>query len=68
MPAEIPVTLPEILPIVAMEVLLLVQMPPGVAFVKIAEDPTHTDDGPVMAEGTAFADIIRVATHPEPVV
>jgi hypothetical protein len=32
----------------------LVHKPPGVAFVKVPEPPTHTTDVPTIAAGTAF--------------
>lgn len=44
-PADIPVTTPEPLT-VAIAVLLLLHVPPGVALVKVMAEPTHVAEGP----------------------
>ena len=56
MPAEIPVTTPELLPIVAIEVPVEVQTPPGAPSARVIVLPTHTEDAPLImpAEGTVF--------------
>ena len=45
------VRMPEDDPTVATEGLLTVHVPPLVASLKVTEDPTHTEEGPVMDAG-----------------
>ena len=53
-PADIPVTIPEMLPMVATVVMLLVHVPPLVASVKAAVDPTQVVSIPVIPEGSGL--------------
>jgi len=51
---------------VALEILLLAQVPPGVASVSVMSVLAHKLSGPVIAEGKAFTVIRYVAAgHPE---
>ena len=50
-PAVTPVTMPELLPTVAIPVLLLLQEPPVVLSLKVVVAPTHTVVVPVIAAG-----------------
>lgn len=52
-PLEMPVTTPDVL-IVPNAVLVLLQVPPGVASARVTVDPTQTLDAPVMAAGVAL--------------
>lgn len=60
MPAKTPVTKPVAISIVATLVLLLVQVPPGVAFAKAVVAPTHNDAVPVIAAGDGMTVITLV--------
>ena len=58
LPADTPVTIPAELT-VAMAVLLLLQLPPGVPLLpNEINDPAHTDDGPVIAVPAVTAGFI----------
>ena len=59
-PGALPVTTPDIEPIVAF-VLLLLQVPPVVASLKVMDDPTHTAVGPVIVAGEGFTVTVVVA-------
>ena len=67
-PVNKPLTIPEVEPIVAIAVLVLVQVPPGVASVSKMVVPGHKADGPTINAGIglttkiALSDIVRV--HP----
>ena len=50
-PEAIPVATPDAEPIVAIAVLLLLQMPPETASVKVPEAPAHTEEAPDMVAG-----------------
>lgn len=63
-PELMPVTMPVPEPMVAMSVLLLVQAPPPVISESVADVPTHTVNGPVMAAGPALTVSVRIATQP----
>ena len=58
-----PVTIPVLLPIVAIVVLLLAHVPPGVASLKIVVCPTHTVGMPVIALGPGTVTVV-VIKHP----
>ena len=60
MPADTPVTTPVPVPTVATPVALLVQTPPGAAFVIVIVLPVHTPVGPEFAD-KAFAVNVAVA-------
>ena len=49
----------------AVPVALLLHVPPGVALLSVADCPTHSDIGPVMADGGAFTVITFVAMQPD---
>ena len=59
-----PVTLPELVPTVAIVVLSLVQVPPAVASVNIVDNPKHTFVIPVIAEGKGYTLTVVVALQP----
>ena len=63
-PAEIPVTKPVPVPIVAREVLLLLHVPPIVTSDKVVVEPTHTFIVPVIAAGTGLTVMIFVVIQP----
>jgi len=69
-PDATPVTTPVELPIVAIEGLLLLQVPPEVAFVKVTELPTQRFPVVLIADGEAFTVAVTVALleHPLPLV
>ena len=64
-PADTPVTTPVELT-VAMDVLLLLHVPPGVASASVVDDPMHTVLLPVMAAGPAVT-VITLYTPPQAV-
>lgn len=53
--------MPETEPIVAIVVLLLLQVPPGNALLRLMVLVVHTDVGPDIAPGDAVTDIVLVA-------
>lgn len=60
-PADTPVTIPELRPMVAIVVSLLLHVPPVVPSVRVIVEPTHTRDGPVIgigAERTVSVEVI----------
>lgn len=63
-PATRPETSPVLLPIVAFEVLLLLQVPPNDAFDSVMVAPTQTVDGPVILGGNGFTVTTAELTHP----
>ena len=64
MPGATPFTTPVVAPIVAVGVLLLVQVPPGLASPNVSVDPVHTVDGPLIGAGVGFTVIGKVVAHP----
>jgi hypothetical protein len=56
--------MPDVEPIIAIEVLLLLQMPPEVALVKVMVLLIPTVDGPPMSAGPAVTVTARVAKQP----
>lgn len=62
-PVLMPVTMP-LLPAVAIEVLLLVHVPPGVAELSHAVEPTHKVFGPAMVAGIERTVITAVLIQP----
>jgi len=70
-PAIIPVAVPEVEPIVAIDVLLLVHTPPVVASLKDVVRPTHKLGNPVIGAGRGFtvsAAVVALAlVQPAPV-
>jgi hypothetical protein len=65
-PVATPVSIPELITIVALDVLLLIHVPPVVAFEKRAVDPTQTLPGPVMDEGAGVT--VTTAIREQPVL
>ena len=59
-PDVLPVAMPEVAPIDATPVLLLVQVPPVVALVNDVVAPTHTVALPDTGSGNGLTDIVRV--------
>jgi len=57
-PAATPFTVPPVTPAIA--VLLLLQVPPGVASLSIVVLPTHTCNTPVMGAGDGFTTSVKV--------
>jgi hypothetical protein len=65
-PAETPVTRPDVSPIVATEVEPLIQVPPGeVASIRLVLDPTQVVEVPVMAP-IGFTVINKLVAQPLP--
>ena len=56
--------MPDVAPIVAVAVLLLVQVPPVYVSVNVIDEPEHTEVGPVIAEGDWFTVIIVDIAQP----
>ena len=54
-----PVTIPVVLPTVALSVLLLVHVPPP-ASVRLVVNPTHTVDVPVIAAGNGLMETVTL--------
>ena len=63
MPAATPETMPELVPIVATLVLLLVQVPPPV-FERVVVEPAQTVAVPVIADGNGFTVTTVVVIQP----
>lgn len=63
-PAEIPETIPEVDPIVAIDVLLLVHVPPVDASDSVVILPTHTAIVPVIAAGNGLTVNANVVKQP----
>ena len=64
MPALTPLTIPVDEPTVALEVLLLLQVPPDVALLSEVVLPAQTTAVPVIAPGTGFTVAVRVVWQP----
>ena len=67
-PAKTPVTTPVAPSTVATPALLLVQLPPGVAFAKAVVAPTHNEAVPVIAAGDAMTVTTPGVEQPAPEV
>jgi len=65
-PVEIPDTTPDVAPTVAMDVLLLLQLPPDVASVNVIVDPVHTVLLPDIADTPLVTVIDFVTMQPPP--
>jgi hypothetical protein len=63
-PAATPVTTPVVEPIVAIDALPLLHVPPVVVLVNEIVEAMHTDDGPPIAAGVVFTVTTTVAAHP----
>ena len=68
MPLAIPVTIPEVEPMLPVPGALLLQVPPVTASLKVVVEPMHTDATPAMAAGASVTVTINVAGVPQPVV
>ena len=64
MPANDPLTNPDVASIVAIEVLLLVQLPPVAVSLSVVVAPAHTLAVPVMAEGNACTVTVTISAQP----
>jgi hypothetical protein len=56
--------MPELPPIVAIEVLAVVQAPPAGVLIYVATKPAHTAEGPAMADGNGLTVTNAVAMQP----
>jgi len=63
-PYDKPDTMPDVMPVVATAVLLLVHVPPFTASLKVTGEPTQILAGPEMAEGGGTTVSVVVAVHP----
>lgn len=59
-PANTPVTTPELGSIVETDVLLLFHVPPMVPSLNVIVDPSHTVEGPVIAVGNGMTVTVTV--------
>ena len=59
-----PVTIPLVKPIVAAVVLPLLHVPPVVASIKVADEPGHIANTPVMPGGSGFINTIVATAQP----
>jgi hypothetical protein len=62
-PAIMPVRMPAEDPIVATNVLLLLQVPPVIPSVRLMVAPEHTVEGPIIAVGAGVTAIVVVVTQ-----
>ena len=67
-PRAIPETIPELEPTVALDVMLLVQVPPEVALASVTEAPGQTEELPVIAVGDGSTVNTSDPAHPPGVV
>ena len=67
-PAVIPVTIPVVLTTVALEVVLLLQVPHDETSDKVIAEPTQTVTGPDIDAGAPFTVTMVVAFAPQPVL
>ena len=65
-PALIPVMMPEVAPIVAIAVLLLVHVPPAAVLVSVVVEPIHTSAVPAIEAGKGFT--VNEAVRIQPAV
>ena len=64
-PAAMPVTIPEDEPMVALEVLLLVHIPPASASVKFVVNPRQTEAVPEIEAGSEFMVMTALPSGPQ---
>ena len=68
-PPDMPVTMPDELPIVALVTVLLIHVPPVVpVLLRVVVVPWHNANVPVMADGSAFTVAVVVRTQPAELV
>jgi hypothetical protein len=65
-PVATPVTIPDDAPTVAVDVLLLVHVPPLTELLKVLPLPTHEVDDPVIAPAGAFMVTVVLTGDPQP--
>ena len=58
------VLVPVAVPVVAIVMSLLLQVPPVVVLLSVVTDPAHKVAVPLIAAGAATTDVTRVAIHP----
>ena len=63
-PGATPETIPALMPTVAVEVLLLLQVPPTVASLNVVVKPAHTFDAPVIADGVGLTVTVVITLQP----
>lgn len=63
-PPNRPLITPELLPITATVVLLLIQVPPVTELLKVTVNPWHTDNGPEIAAGVGLTVNVIMAMQP----
>lgn len=63
-PAETPVTSPEMVPMVATLVRLLLHLPPEMLSDNEIGEPVHTPPAPLIKDGIAFTVACKRAAHP----
>ena len=63
-PSATPDTTPVVLPMVAVAVVVLIQVPPATASLNVMVAPTHTALGPVIAAGMVYTAIVVLTLHP----
>jgi hypothetical protein len=66
-PAETPQSVP-VLPMVATDTLLLLQVPPGVASLSVVHRPVHNNGTPLMATGAGRTISVADTAQPVPMV
>ena len=64
MPAAIPEISPDVLPAIAIAVLLLVHVPPVLASLSVIFCPAHTFEGPVIDNGAELMVIVVADLQP----
>ena len=64
MPAATPVTIPDVLPTVAIEISLLVQLPTPPVLLRVVVAPVQTVVVPVMAAGEPLTTNVETVLHP----
>ena len=63
-PRATPVTIPVVLPMVAVAVVLLIQVPPATPSVNVIFANTHTADGPVIGVGIVYTATVVLTLQP----
>jgi len=59
-----PDTIPVVLPMVAVVVLVLTQVPPATPSLRVMVAPTHTADGPVIGAGIVYTATVVLTLQP----
>ena len=66
-PDDIPATIPEEEPAVAIPGAPELQFPPEIVSDKVIVEPAHNAEAPAIPEGKAFTVTIAVERHPDPI-